>query len=101
MMIANLTSTTTRMHERIGEAVTPFNDALQMPDVAANLNMNSDMGRAMLDGIVTQQASLIAYLNDFKLLMILTLAMVPLVMLIGTAQRSPGVKPAEIAHAID
>jgi MFS transporter, DHA2 family, multidrug resistance protein len=101
MVIANLTSTTTQMHERIGEAVTPFNNALQMPDVANNMNLNTDMGRAMLDGIVTQQASLIAYLNDFKLLMFLTLAMVPLVLLIGTAQRSPGAKPAEVAHAID
>jgi DHA2 family multidrug resistance protein len=101
MVIANLTSTTTQMHERIGEAVTPFNNALQMPDVANNLNLNTDMGRAMLDGIVTKQASLIAYLNDFKLLMVLTLAMVPLVLLIGIAQRSPGAKPAEVAHAID
>jgi MFS transporter, DHA2 family, multidrug resistance protein len=101
MVIANLTSKTTQMHERIGEAVTPFNNALQMPDVANNLNLNTDAGRAMLDGIVTQQASLIAYLNDFKLLMILTLAMVPLVLLIGTAQKTPGVKPAEVAHAID
>jgi DHA2 family multidrug resistance protein len=101
MVIANLTSTTTQMHERIGEAVTPFNNALQMPDVANNMNLGTDLGRAMLDGIVTQQAALIAYLNDFKLLMILTLAMVPLVLLIGTAQRSPGAKPAEVAHAID
>jgi MFS transporter, DHA2 family, multidrug resistance protein len=101
MMIANLTSTTTIMHARIGEAVTPFNDALQMPDVATNLNLNTDVGRAVLDGIVTQQAALIAYLNDFKLLMILTLAMVPLVMLIGTTKKTPGAKPAEIAHAID
>jgi DHA2 family multidrug resistance protein len=101
MVIANLTSTTTQMHERIGEAVTPFNDALQMPDVANTMNLNTDLGRAMLDGIVTQQASLIAYLNDFKLLMFLTLATVPLVLLIGTAQRSPGAKPAGVAHAID
>jgi DHA2 family multidrug resistance protein len=101
IVIANLTSTTTQMHERIGEAVTPFNNASQMPDVANTMNLNTDMGRAMLDGIVTQQASLIAYLNDFKLLMFLSLAMVPLVLLIGTAQRSPGAKPAEVAHAID
>ena len=39
MMIANLTSTTTIMHATIGAGVTPFNDALQMPDVAANLNL--------------------------------------------------------------
>ena len=66
--------------------MTPFNDALQMPDVTANLNVHSDLGRAMLDVIVTQQAAMIAYLNDFKLLMILTLAMIPLVMLIRAAQ---------------
>jgi DHA2 family multidrug resistance protein len=73
-----------------------------MPDVAANLNMNSDLGRAMLDEIVTQQAAMIAYLNDFKLLMILTLAMIPLVLIIRDARRSTGAKPAEeVAYAID
>lgn len=100
MVIANLTSKTTEMHARIVEQVTPFNDALQMPDVAANLNLSTDTGRVLLDGIVTQQAAMIAYINDFKLLMILTLAMVPLVLLIGTAQKAPGAKPAE-AVAID
>ena len=95
MVIANLTSTTTVMHARIVESVTPFNDALQMPDVAANLNVNSDAGRALLDQIVTQQAAMIAYLNDFKLLMILTLMMVPLVLLIGTAQKAPGAQKPE------
>jgi MFS transporter, DHA2 family, multidrug resistance protein len=64
--------------------VTPFNNALQMQDVASTLNVNSDLGRAMLDEIVTQQAAMIAYLNDFKLLMVLTLAMIPLVLIIRT-----------------
>jgi MFS transporter, DHA2 family, multidrug resistance protein len=94
MMIANLTSKTTEMHERIAETVTPFNDALQMPDVTANLNVHSDAGRALLDMIVTRQASLIAYLNDFKLLMVLTLAMIPLVLIIGSSRTMRG-KPAE------
>jgi DHA2 family multidrug resistance protein len=104
MMIANLTSKTTIMHETIGAAVTPFNNALQMQDVATNLNMATDAGKAMLDGIITQQAALIAYLNDFKLLMVLTLLMVPLVMLIGTtkspAAAAPG-KQEEVIHAMD
>jgi DHA2 family multidrug resistance protein len=95
MVIANLTSKTTAMHARIVESVTPFNDALQMPDVAANLNVNSDTGLAMLDQIVTQQAAMIAYLNDFKLVMVLTLVMVPLVLVIGTAQRAPGAAEPE------
>ena len=37
------------MHARIVEGVTPFNNELQMQDVTANLNVNSDLGRAMLD----------------------------------------------------
>jgi DHA2 family multidrug resistance protein len=78
------------------EQVTPFNNALQMPDVAGNLDVHSDTGRALLDMIVTQQASMLAYLNDFKLLMILTLAVIPLVLIIGTVQRNAKVEHATI-----
>jgi DHA2 family multidrug resistance protein len=88
MMIATLTSKTTLMHERLGANVTPFNDALQFPDVAQTLNLGSESGKAMLDGIITQQAALIAYLNDFKLLMYLTLAVIPLIFIIGRSRRA-------------
>ena len=102
MVIANLTDKTIEMHARIVEGVTPFNDALQMQDVTANLNVNSDLGRAILDQIVTQQAAMIAYLNDFKLLMILTLATIPLVLIIRVAKQAPGTKLTQAAaHAID
>jgi len=97
MVIANLTSKTTEMHARLVEQVTPFNNALQMPDLAANLNANTDAGRALLDMIVTQQASMIAYLNDFYLLMILTLAMIPLVLIIRAAKSPAGGKAEPIA----
>jgi MFS transporter, DHA2 family, multidrug resistance protein len=93
LVIANLTSKTTEMHARLTEQVTPFNNALQMPDVAATLNLNSDTGRALLDMIVTQQAGMIAYLNDFYLLMILTLGMIPLIFIIRAA--SKGATPSE------
>jgi DHA2 family multidrug resistance protein len=98
MVIANLTSKTTYMHERLGEYVTPFNNALQMPDVASVLNLKTDAGKAMLDQIVTQQAAIIAYSNDFKLLMILCLLVVPLVALIGkTNGTQTGGAPAHAA----
>ena len=102
MMIAQLTSTTTIMHARLTEGITPFNNTLQMQDVASSLNLATDTGKAVLDGMITQQAALIAYLNDFKLLMFLTLAMVPLVMLIGTANKAAGApKLDEPIHAMD
>jgi DHA2 family multidrug resistance protein len=92
MVIANLTSKTTEMHARLTEQVTPFNGALQMPDVAGNLDVHTDMGRAMLDAIVTQQAAMLAYINDFKLLMILTLAVIPMILIIGNSRPTPGAK---------
>jgi len=98
MVIANLTDKTIEMHARIVEGVTPFNNALQMPDVAMSLDVNTDLGRAMLDGIVTQQAEMIAYLNDFKLLMILTLGMIPLVLIIRAAGKAPAAGKPE--HAV-
>ncbi len=36
----------------------------------------------MMDALITQQAAIIAYGNDFKLLMVLTIAAIPLVFLI-------------------
>jgi DHA2 family multidrug resistance protein len=90
MVIANLTSKTTFMHERLGESVTPFNQALQMPDVASILNLGTDTGRALMDQIVTQQAAVIAYANDFKLMMILTIIVMPLVFVIGKSRMPQG-----------
>jgi DHA2 family multidrug resistance protein len=109
IVIANLTSKTTVMHERLGEYVTPFNNALQMPDVANTLQLGTEAGKALLDQIVTLQANVIAYSNDFVLLMWLTLATIPLLLIIGTSKsRTPvrsvreGVPPKdEPVHALD
>ena len=38
---------------------------------------------------MTQQAAIIAYANDFKLLMYLTLATIPLVVIIGSSRAAP------------
>jgi DHA2 family multidrug resistance protein len=101
MVIAQLTNATVRMHANLVESVTPFNDALKMPGVAPILNMATDSGRAMMDLIVTQQAAIIGYANDFKLLMYLTMATIPLVFFIGSSRvaRAPG--GAVATHALE
>jgi MFS transporter, DHA2 family, multidrug resistance protein len=102
LVIAQLTSTTTRMYAHLAEYVTPFNNALQAPDVSAVLNMATATGRAMMDRLITEQASIIAYANDFKLLMYLTLATIPLAFFIGvagSARTAPA--PGVLAHAGD
>jgi DHA2 family multidrug resistance protein len=54
-------------------------------------------GLALLNTEVTRQATMIAYVDDFKLMLILTLAVIPLLWLIKPAARTSGT--AEAAHA--
>jgi DHA2 family multidrug resistance protein len=98
MVIANLTSTTTVMHARLTEHVTPFNNALQQ--AGSMLNTATDQGRALLDMMITQQATIISYDNTFKLLMVLTLVALPLVLAIGKARAKPAGGAPEV-HAMD
>jgi DHA2 family multidrug resistance protein len=102
MVIAQLTNTTIRMHAHLAEYITPFNNALQAPDVASILSTTTTTGRAMLDRLITEQASIIAYANDFKLLMYLTLATIPLVFFIGSSRMPrPTAASNEPVHALD
>jgi len=92
VVIAQLTDTTMAMHARLAEFVTPFNNALAMPD-ARMLDPTTDLGRALMEKALTQQATVIAYANDFKVLMYLTLATIPLVFIMGSS-RVPRSAPA-------
>jgi MFS transporter, DHA2 family, multidrug resistance protein len=100
IMVAQLTSNTTTMHARLTEYVTPFNGPLQMPDVASVINVTTDAGRALLDAIVTQQAVIIAYGNDYKMLLVLSVIAMPLVFFVGSSAAVRRVAKSE-AHAMD
>jgi DHA2 family multidrug resistance protein len=100
VVIAQLTESTTRAHAQLAEYVTPFNNALAMPDASSVLNLATDTGRAMMDAILNQQAAIIGYANDFKLLMYLTLAVIPFVFIIRKVRNAPATG-SEPAHAMD
>ncbi len=85
IVIANLTNNTIVMHARLMESVTPFNQALADP-AAAMLNPATDTGRALLEQLVAQQAAIIAYDNDFLLMMLMTLLAFPLILLVRKQQ---------------
>ncbi len=86
VVIANLTNKTIMMHAHLAESVTPFNQAMADP-AAAMLDPATDTGRALLENLLTQQAAVIAYANDFKLMMLVTLLAFPLILLIRPARR--------------
>jgi DHA2 family multidrug resistance protein len=73
-----LTQNTQVNHANIAQYVTPVNRAFENPMVAQFWNPIAAAGRAALDGVITRQAQIIAYIDDYKLLMFATLAVIPL-----------------------
>jgi MFS transporter, DHA2 family, multidrug resistance protein len=65
-------------HADVSRYVTAANPALQNPAVIHFWNPYVAAGRAALDAVVNQQAAIIAYIDDYKLLMLATLAVMPL-----------------------
>ena len=59
-------------HSTIAAHVTPFNRAFAEPAAQA-LSPYTAAGRAALDQMIQGQAAVISYINDFKLLMIMSL----------------------------
>jgi MFS transporter, DHA2 family, multidrug resistance protein len=75
---ALLTRNTQINHAEIAQHVTAVNRAFENPAVTQFWNPLTAAGRAALDATITQQAQIIAYIDDYKLLMIATLAVIPL-----------------------
>ena len=78
---ALLTTNTQVNHATITTHITAVNRALETPSIAHFWDPFTAAGRAALDATITQQAQIIAYIDDYKLLMIATLALIPLLIL--------------------
>ena len=81
-------------HANIAQNVTPVNRAFENPVIAHAWNPLTAAGRAALDAVVTRQAQIIAYIDDYKFLMIATLIVIPLLMVFRRPVR--GSAPAPI-----
>ena len=84
VVIANLTSKTIEFHSHLAEHITPFNDALRNADVTRWLDLATDQGRALADQMLTLQAVVLAYANDFMLLTVICVLAIPFVLAIGS-----------------
>jgi len=69
-------------HASIASHVTAFNHAFDNSVVKQAWSPWTASGRAALDQVIQTQASIISYIDDFKLMMILSLAAVPMVLLL-------------------
>jgi DHA2 family multidrug resistance protein len=86
---ALLQSNTQLNHSLIADAITPFNRSLWAAGILRFWNPEHLHGAALLNEEVTRQASTIAYIDDFKLMLILALCSLPLVLFIRPEKARP------------
>jgi len=100
VVIAQLTEGSRRVYAGLNEHVTPFNHAMQMPDVRGMLDMTTDAGRALADVMLNLQAQIIAFSLDYQMVMIFTLCAIPLAIMIGSTKAALRAQSAAPEHAV-
>jgi DHA2 family multidrug resistance protein len=89
ILVASLAENTQVVHSRLVEGLRPDNPLAQAPYLAAPFSLSTPSGIAALNAEVTRQAAMVAYIDDFKLMMLIALASVPLLLLLREERRRP------------
>jgi MFS transporter, DHA2 family, multidrug resistance protein len=99
ILVATLAENTQTVHSRLVENLRPDNPLVQAPFLAAPFSLTTPHGLAALNAEVTRQAAMVAYVDDFKLMMLIALASVPLLLLLRETRRAPSPVPTAPAPA--
>ena len=76
-------------HADLATHVTPYSDAFRGSS-GSLINLQSIPGLAMINGEVTRQAAMVAYVDVFKLMLLMTLACLPFIFLLRKGASIPG-----------
>jgi MFS transporter, DHA2 family, multidrug resistance protein len=95
-MQALLVSNTQIVHASLAAHLSPYNLAARNPALAAQLASHD--GTALLNAGVSVQATMVAYLDDFQLMLILTFLALPLLLLLRAPKRAP--RAEEAPHVV-
>ena len=82
-------------HASLVTHVNAANPAVRDP--ASLYDMATQAGPALINNEITRQASMIAYVDDYRLMMLLTVAVIPMLLLIRPPKASAA--PAQVDHA--
>jgi MFS transporter, DHA2 family, multidrug resistance protein len=83
---ALLVQNTQIVHSRLIENLRPDNPLAQAPMLASPFSLTTPSGIAALNAEVTRQAAMVAYINDYALMMLIVLLLIPLLLLIRRAR---------------
>jgi MFS transporter, DHA2 family, multidrug resistance protein len=88
-----LTQNIQRVHASLAEHITAFNIAGNPAVSAAHVDVSTTSGLAALNGLITNQSAMVSYLDDFKLMMVLTLLTIPFLLMIKGAKPAAATPP--------
>jgi DHA2 family multidrug resistance protein len=100
VVIAQLTEGSRRVYAVLSQHINPFNHAMQMPNVRGMIDMSTDAGRAMADVMVSLQAQIIAFSQDYQMVMLFTLCAIPLALMIGSSKAALRKQAQAPDHAV-
>jgi DHA2 family multidrug resistance protein len=86
---ALLAENTQIVHSRLIEHLRPDNPLAQAPHLAPQFSLTIPSGIAALNAEATRQAAMVAYIDDFKLMMLMVIAGMPLLLLLRRSRPAP------------
>jgi DHA2 family multidrug resistance protein len=95
VVITYLAQRTQINHAAFADFINPFNPALKMAIESGAYNYTTPLGLSVLNAEATRQAAALAYLQDFRLMMWVTLLACPLIVLLRAPAKTP--TPVEAA----
>ena len=84
-------------HSDLASHITPYSLPQIPPAIAQGAPPLTDMAVAMMDAEINRQALMIAYIDDFHLMMIVSLLAIPMVLLLRKGRRPAGGQAAAMA----
>ena len=98
VMMTWLAQRTQINHAAYAEAINPYSLPLQMAVQSGAFNLTTPEGLSVLNNEVNRQASTLAYLQEFRLMMWITLATLPMILLLrGPEKKADGGEKLHIA----
>ena len=97
-----LSHNTQTLHAEIGSSVTPFNRALFNNSTVEHIwNPLTHRGAALLDRVVNQQAQIIAFIDDYRMMIFTTMPALALLFLMRRPRTVPRPSPEDSHAAMD
>src|SRR5215471_10059025 len=82
VLVANLAEQTQIVHSHLVEGLRPDNPLVRAPFLAAPFSLSTPGGMvAAINAEVKRQAAMVAYIDDFRLMMLIALATLPVLLL--------------------